>query len=93
MLHKYLSMSLAKFLSLTGWVSRLANQYSKLYFHVKKPAHNYTYVISKTCIVVLLCESTISCMLVCQPAQLACSNLEFRQTQLMLFHYICKAIL
>ena len=39
-------------------------------------------IISKTKIAVILCESTISCMLVCQPAQLACSNLEVRQTQL-----------
>ena len=29
-------------------------------------------VITKTHIAVFLCESTISCMLVCQPAQLAC---------------------
>ena len=39
-------------------------------------------LLSKTNIAVFLCESTLSCILVCQPAQLACGNLEFRQTQL-----------
>ena len=38
------------------------NQYTIMHF----------YIISKTHIAVFLCESAISCMLVCLPAQLAC---------------------
>ena len=60
-------LSLAKFKSLIDWLGRLANHVCRnpgMIIHFN--------VISKTNIAVFLCESTRSCMLVCQPAQLAC---------------------
>ena len=69
-------LSLAKLKSLACWLSRLENQRTKLQKSVYSCKNQGTIihfnVTSKTLISVFSYESTISCMLVFQPAQLAC---------------------
>ena len=62
-----------KFSRLAEQTGELHTKYTVNYFRTQIEAQLYTFnVISKTHIAVILCESTISCMLVCQPAQVAC---------------------